>query len=176
MQKAFAAMQKWRDSHKNVVALGRTVRGLSELQGDKKLKLNKSQAQSVLVVIAKWKGKTALTDAQAKEVNAALKKPLSKSQLQKIDSASSSFGGRRGPGGAPMGAPGGPGGPRAMGSAGAPNRPRQMGSGGPAGGNFRMPAPKDYNPLNPSTMPMKQMQERAQKRMNDLIASLKATK
>ncbi|HEY0865954.1 MAG TPA: hypothetical protein VGE01_01170 [Fimbriimonas sp.] len=171
----FEAMRKWRDSHPNVIALGQTISGLSELQQDPKLKLKRAQAQTVLAVISQWKPKKALTEAQAKQVNAALLKPLSAAQKKKVETARQGrmMGGPGRPGAAPTARPGGPGGPVRPG--GAPGGPRMGAPGGPGAG-MQMPAPKDYNPLNPSTLPFPPMRERAQERMTKLVASLKATK
>ena len=46
--------------------------------------------------------------------------------------------------------------------------------GGPGGAPGAIPAPKEYNPLNPNTLPFERSRARAKTRMNELIAKLKA--
>lgn len=164
MRAQFQAWRTWRDSHKNVVALGQTLRGLQEIEQDPATRLNRAQAHKVLAVIEKWKNRPAIKDAQARIVSEQLTAPLSVPQLQKLASAMQRRGFGGGPGGGRPGGFGGPGGPR----------PGGFGAGRPGG--FSMPAPHDYNPLNPNTLPFPPMRVRAAQNMAQLIAELKATK
>jgi hypothetical protein len=158
------------------------MRGLADLESGTS-KLNAKQAKAVLAVITVWKSKPVMLDPQAAKVNAQLLSYLTPAQKTAVTA-------RRGPGG---GGPGGPGGGRPGGGPGGPGggRPGRFGGGpgggrpggfggGPGGrpggpGGFTMPAPKDYNPINPSTLPFPPMRQRMQDRETALIAALKAT-
>jgi hypothetical protein len=164
MQAKMKAWRDWNDKHKNIQAVGRTLRGIEELQKDPKTKLNKKQAQSVLGVLKTWRNKPTMTDAQALQVNKQLTASLSLTQIKKLATMSQR---RRPGGGAGMGAP-------------------RTGNGGqgPSGGPGRMPrfdpskmpGPKDYNPLNPKTLPFERMRPRATESLDALMKSLAATK
>lgn len=172
MQAKFKAWQHWRDSHKNVTSLQRTLGALGDMERDPRTKLTKPQAQKALAVIKKWQSKPALTDAQALQVNKQLTAPLSLAQIKKIAMASQGRrggfgggGGGRGPGGGGGGRPGG-----------------GFGGGRPGGGGGRppmdpnaFPAPKDYNPLNANTLPFARQRPRAKQRMAQLMAVLAAS-
>ena len=170
MQAKFQAWQHWRDNHKNVTSLQRTLGAMSDMERDPRTKLTKPQAQKVLAVIRKWQSKPALTDAQALQVNKQLTAPLSLPQIKKIAMASQ---GRRG------GGFGGGGGGRGPGGGGG-----GFGGGGgrPGGGGGRppmdpasFPAPKDYNPLNANTLPFARQRPRSKERMAQLTAALAAS-
>lgn len=161
MQAKFKAWQHWRDSHKNVSSLQRTLGALNDMEQDPRTKLTKPQAQKVLAVIKKWQSKPALTDAQALQVNKQLTAPLSLAQIKKIAMASQ---GRRGGGfGGGGGRPGGGGGRPGGGGGRPPMDPNAF------------PAPKDYNPLNPNTLPFARQRPRAKQRMGQLMAVLAAS-
>jgi hypothetical protein len=173
MQKAMEGFRKWRDSHKNVMAVGQTVRGLAECEKDPKTALNKAQAQKVLAVLKSWRTKPTMSNDQAKEVNKQLNASLNVTQIKKI--ASIPAFGRGGQGGGRPG--GGMGGPPGGGGPGG-GRPGGGAPGGPGGGGFRMPSgpPKEFNPLNPDTIPMERMKQSAKQRLDDLNKALAAAK
>jgi hypothetical protein len=90
---------------------------------------------------------------------------LTTAQIKTVATTQSPFGrggGRGGPGG----------GPGAGGPGGGAGRPGGAAGGPPA--NFQIPDPKEYNPLNPNTMPFVQFRERAKQRMNDFKSKLEA--
>ncbi len=129
------------------------------MEQDPRTKLTKPQAQAVLAVIKKWQGKPALTDEQARQVNTQITTPLTLMQIKKI----------------------------AMARAGATRRAvevlaavvRRRAAGGGPGGRpgfdpASLPAPRDYNPLNPATQPMARARERGKQRHAQLMAALMA--
>lgn len=169
MMAKFKAWQNWRHSHKNVDSLRQTLRGLTAIEQDPKVHMNKAQARVELAALNKWRAKPALTDAQALAANRDLTKSLTLPQLKLYAAATARRGGRGGGSGGGGGRPGGGGG-----FGGGPR-------GGGPGGRLPMdpasfPAPKDYNPLNPNTLPFARMRPRAQQEMAQLIATLKAAR
>ena len=80
-------------------------------------------------------------------------------------------GGMRGPGGPGGGMPGGPGGMRGPGGPGG-----MRGPGGPGGAGMDVPAPRDFNPLNPDTLPIAFTRQRSKQSYDALVAQLKALK
>ena len=155
------AWRSWRDTHKNVVSLQRTLGAITDMEQDPQTKLTKPQARAVLAVIKKWQGKPSLTDAQARVVNTQITTPLTLIQIKKIAMAAQHRGGFGG-GGRPGGGFGGPGGGRPGGGPGGPG-------GRPAFDPASMPAPRDYNPLNPDTQPMVRARERGKQRHAQLM-------
>lgn len=170
------AWQKFRDNHKNYRTLQQTVYGLAELDKDPKTRLTKVQAKKILAVLTPWRAKPTMTDAQALKLSKDLTAPLTLAQLKKL--ATSREGGNRMGGGRPGGGgPGGPGGGGPGGPGGGGNRtagPGAPGGGGRPGGGFTMPAPKEYNPVNPATLPFERMRPRAKQRMDQMMATLQA--
>lgn len=162
--------QRWNEKHKNVQALQRTLRGIDELERDPATRLNKAQARQALAVLNKWRTKPVMTDAQAKAVNQQLTASLTTAQIKKLATAGGRRGGFGGGGGGGR-RPGGGGG--GFGGGGGGMRPGGGRPGG-AGGPGAIPAPKEYNPLNPNTLPFAGMRPRAQQRMKQLTASLQA--
>ena len=187
MMAKFQAWRQWGTAHPNVMSLQRTLGAMADLEQDPRMKLTRPQAHAVLAVINRWKGKPALSDAQARQVSAQITAPLNPAQVQAIAMASRGRGGR-GPGGGGGfggGRPGGPGGGRPGGfGGGRPGGPGGFGGGrpgGPSGGGPRFdpasfPAPRDYNPLNPATNPRVRARDRAQQHMSQLMAALAGTK
>lgn len=164
VQAKMKAWQKWRDSHKNIESLQRTIGGLEALEKDPKLKLNASQAKSVVTILKTWRTKPTMTDAQALKVNKDLTAKLSLAQLKKIATTRGGMGmrERRPGGGAPSAQPG-----------------NRTGGNQPRTGTRRMdpsrfPSPREYNPLNPSTLPWENMREGAKKRLETLTKQLTA--
>lgn len=152
------AWEKWRESNKHVSALGQTVMGFGTLEADPKTKLTKEQAKKIVPVLKQWRVKKTMTNDQALQVNRALTAPLTDAQLKKIATAPRT--GRGGPGfggGARMGGGNRPGGGQ---------RPQFDIS--------KMPDPKDYNPLNPDTLPFEGIRAQAKVRMDKLIKDLAA--
>lgn len=169
MQAKFKAWQHWRDNHKNVTSLQRTLGALSDMEQDPRTKLTKPQARKALAVIRKWQPKPSLTDAQALMVNKQLTATLTLPQIKKIAMASQ---GRRGGGfGGGGGGGRGPGGGGGFGG----GRPGGGGGGRPAMDPNAFPSPKDYNPLNPNTLPFARQRPRSQQRMAQLTAALAAS-
>jgi len=151
------AWDKWRANHRNVTAVGQTVMGLSALQSNPRTALTKEQARKILPVLKAWRKKKVMSNDDALKVNRALTAPLTDAQLKKIATAP-----RFGSGG-----PGFGGGARVGGSAGRSNGGRR-----PSFDVSKMPDPKDYNPLNPDTLPFEQMRGEARQRVDQLIADL----
>jgi uncharacterized membrane protein YgcG len=157
MRKKFEAWQNWRNSHKNINAVQQTLRGIEELQQDPSTRLTKPQAAKVVNILRKWRNKPVMTDDQARGVNRDLTASLSPAQGKKLASITANRGGFGGGGGRPGGGFGG-------------GRP----GGGPGG--FQMPDPKDYNPLNPDTLPFERMRGRSKERLDALTSDLAKTK
>ncbi len=158
VQAKMQAWRQWRDAHKNVTSLQRSLEALTQMQQDPRTQITKPQARAILAVIRKWQNKPALTDEQARMVNSQLTMPLSLIQIKKIATMAQA---RRG-GGFGGGRPGG------FGGAGGPG-------GRPAFDPASMPAPRDYNPLNPATQPMARQRQRAMQRHAQLMATLLAS-
>lgn len=163
----FQAWQKWNDAHKNIGAVQQTVGAMVEMQKNPKTKFTKAQAKTVLGVLKTWRNKPVMSDAQAQKVNKQLAGTFTMPQLKALASMPRR-GGRR------MGG-GGQGGPRPGGGQGGP---RPGGAGGGRGGFdlSKMPSPRDYNPLNPGTIPMERQRGRAAERIDGLIKTLSAVK
>ncbi len=150
------AWETWRANHRNVTAVSQTVMAFGTLETDPKTALTKDQAKKILPVLKAWRKKKVMSDEDALKVNRALTAPLTDVQLKKIATAPRF--GRGGPGfggGARMG-----GGPGAAGG----QRPRFDIS--------KMPDPKDYNPLNPDTLPFEGIRAQAKQRLDKFIADL----
>lgn len=146
------AMDKMRTARKNRMAIGRTVKAISELNKDPKTALTPDQAKKIGGVIDKWSKKPDMTEDQAKQASKDLTTPLASNlaQIKKL-ALELQQGNRMGGGGGRMGGGGG-----GMGGG------RPGGGGAPAGG---MPAfdpkaiarriedslKKPYNPFNPET-------------------------
>ncbi|MDQ2687857.1 MAG: hypothetical protein M3Y28_08330 [Armatimonadota bacterium] len=171
MGKQFQVMRQWGDKHRNLMTLGRTMRGLGELDRDPATKLTVAQAKQILPILKAWRHKPTMTDAQAVKVNHQITSVLKPAQVKKLAS-------RRGPGGGPGGRP--PGGfGRPPGGFGRPlgGGPPPGGFGGrPGGGGFGGPpnAPKEYNPLNPDTSPFVRDRARRAKGYDSMMAALAA--
>lgn len=161
MRNRMQAWRKWRDSHKNISALQQTLGGLAAMEQDPRTRLTKPQAKKVVGILKAWRNKPVMTDAQALQVNKQLTASLSIAQLKKI--ATARAGGR---GGQRRGGPGGGGGGQARAGGG---QGRQ--GGGRMDAN-RFPAPRDYNPLNPSTLPFERMRGRAKQSLDSLTQTL----
>lgn len=160
MMAKFKAWQKWRDNHKNISALQQTLGGIQAMEQDPRTKLNKTQARTVLAILSKWHTKPVMSDAQARAVNQQITTPLNLTQIKMIVTASQR---RRGFGGG-QGRPGG-------------GQGRPGGGGRPGGFNpASMPNPKDYNPLNPSSLPFERTRARSAQRLTQLMAQLKQTR
>ena len=148
------AWEKWRANNKHVSAVGQTLFGLAALESDPKTALTKDQARKIVPILKAWRNKPKMTNEDALKVNRAITAPLNDTQLKKI--ATGPRFGRGGPGfggGARMGG-GRPGGQR------------------PAFDISKFPDPKDYNPLNPDTLPFEQMRPQAKQRIDKMIADL----
>jgi hypothetical protein len=188
VMKKMQAWRTWRDNHKNVGQVQQTLRAITEMDKDPKTRLTKPQAQKILTVVKAWQSKPVMTDDQAKEVNKQLTSALNVTQIKKMAAIASE---RRGRGGGGMGFGGGGGGRGGAGGGGG--RPGgggggfggggggRPGGGGPGGGGggrrwdpSQMPDPKDYNPLNPATLPFPQTRERAKSSMAEMVKALQA--
>src|SRR5579872_5009671 len=153
MMAKFKAWGKFRESHKNYQALQQIMFGLGECQKDPKTALNKAQAQRVLGILHAWENKPVMTNEQAGQVTKQMEQGLNLAQIKVIATTQNPMQGGRGLGGGQRGA-GGPGGAR---------------PGGPPA-NFKMPDPKEFNPLNPDTMPFEQMRGRVKQRLAEFKA------
>lgn len=177
MRKKFEAWQNWRKSHKNINAVQQTLRGIEELQQDPSTRLTKPQAAKVVSILRKWRNKPIMTDEQARGVNRDITASLSLVQIKKLAAIAAERGGRGGfggGGGRPGGGFGGGGGRPGGGFGGGRPGGAPGGPGGPGG--FQMPEPKDYNPLNPDTLPFERMRGRSKERLNALTSELAKTK
>jgi hypothetical protein len=202
MAKQMEAWRTWYEKHPNIASTRQTLNGLNDMMESTATRVTKKQAQTILSVLEAWKSKPVMTEAQAKSVNAQLTKGLTPAQLKVIASARRPGvpgGGRRG-GGPGMGGPG-MGGPGMGGPGGAPPKGMFGGRGGPGGGGpgmggpgggamggggrmggpggggpggMTIPAPRDFNPLNPDTLPMVQTRDRAKKSLEALVRQLKS--
>ncbi len=194
MMAQFGAWNKWRMSHSHVEEVSRTLRGVEDLElghpnrggavgasPNASTQLSAPQARKMLAVLQPWRAKPVMTDAQAATVGKQLLSLLDPAQKAALAA-------QRGPGERGFGGPGrgpgpGPGGPPPGGMMPPPPPSRGgggAGSNGAPGGNFRpggfsMPAPHDYNPLNPSTNPMTFMRSRAAQRYSAFLSHLSAT-
>jgi hypothetical protein len=164
MQAKMKAWQKFRDNHKNFSSIQQTIAGIGECEKDPKTALTKPQAKKVLAVLNKWGSKPTMTNEEAAAANKELTAGMTIAQIKKVATAPAPGRGGRGFGGGQRGA-GGPGGARPAG-------------GGPGGGmaNFKMPDPKEYNPLNPDTLPFEQFKKIAKDRLAELKGKLAAAK
>lgn len=167
VQARMKAWQKFRDTHKNVFALQQTLFGLEQLERDPKLRLNKSQAKTVVTVLKSWRNKPVMTDAQALKVNKQITEPLSLAQLKKLAAARERPERRPGAPGASQGAR-----PGAAPRTGAPSGARPGGTNAPRMDASRFPAPREYNPLNPATIPMERQRESTKQRLDTLTKRL----
>lgn len=166
MQAKMKKMQAFQESHKNYRAVQQSLYGIAECEKSPTTKLTKPQAKHVLDVLKKWEPRTSLTNEQAGQLNKELTTGLTTAQIKTVATTKMPFGRGGGrPGGGGPGA-GGPGGAR-PGGAGGPG-------GGRPGGNFQIPDPKEYNPVNPDTMPFVQFRDRAKQRLNQFKAQLQA--
>lgn len=161
IQAKIKAWQKWRDTHKGISQLQTLMFQLRELDKDPANKLTKPQAKKVLGAIKPWRTKATMSDDQAKSVVKQISGDLTDKQLKKMSTFQP-----------PWARMGGGGGGRPGGGFGG-GRP---GGGGPPGGGrpggFTFPDPKDYNPLNPDTLPFEGMRPQAKKGMDDFMADL----
>ncbi|HEY3414394.1 MAG TPA: hypothetical protein VGM51_15255 [Armatimonadota bacterium] len=185
MRTKMKAWASWRKTHKNFTALEQTIRGLEMIQEDRSTRLSKPQAKTVAGVLKAWRHKKVMTNTQAGKVNKQIIATLNVPQLKKIAAgARPNGGGPGGPGGPPPGGfggpppgafggppPGGPGGPLPRGMGGPP----PGGPGGPPpGGPGAFPGPKEYNPLNPDTLPFAPERPRMKNVVDGLIKTLAA--
>jgi hypothetical protein len=174
MQAKMKKFQAFRESHKNYQAIQQSLYGIAECEKSPATKLTKDQAKKVLAVMKQWESKPSLTNDQAGQLNKQITAGLTTAQIKTVATTKmpGRMGGGRpgGGGGFGGGAPGGgrPGG-GAPGGAGGP--------GGRPGGGFNfasLPDPKEYNPLNPATMPATPFRDRAKQRINEFKAKLAA--
>jgi hypothetical protein len=159
--------QAWRQNHKNISQLNQTMHAITEMDKDPTTQLNKDQAKKISAAIKPWGSKPVMSDDQALALNKQITGALSLTQIKKMATMQanrrSSFGGGGGGGGGRPGG-GGPGGP----GGGGPG-----GSGGMRFDPSKMPDPKDYNPLNPSTYPTGRMGDRMKQGMTGFMTVLK---
>lgn len=136
---------KFQESHKNFTTLQKTMLGFGECEKDPATSLTKDQAKMILAAIKQWEGKPVMTNDEAGALVKTMTKGMTIPQIKAANDAKMpSFG-----------------------------RPK----GGAAGGgmaNFKMPDPKEYNPLNPSTMPFEQARPMMKKSLDDFKAKLAA--
>lgn len=179
MQSKMKAWQKWRKTHQGITALEQTMRGVEMMERDKKTRLSKGQAKTVASLLKVWRHKPVMTNAQALQVNKRISATFTVPQLKQIalgaSAAKRAQGGPGMMGGPPPGGMGGPppggmGGPPPGGMGGPP--PGGPGSPPPGGGAF--PNPKDYNPLNPDSLPFPPERQRMKWMLDNLTRDLTA--
>ena len=201
MQKKMDAWRTWYQKNPNVATTRQILNGMGDMMENPATRITKQQAGGILTILSAWKSKPVMKDAQAKAVNAQLTKGLTPAQLKVIASARrpgqqgggrggpgggggmrgpggpGGPGGMRGPGGPGGGMPGGPGGMRGPGGPGGPGGMRGPGGpGGPGGAGMDVPAPRDFNPLNPDTLPIPFTRLRSKQSYDALVAQLRAIK
>lgn len=184
MQTKMKAWQKWRKTHQGITALEQTMRGVEMMERDKKTRLSKSQAKTVVSLLKTWRHKAVMTNAQALQVNKRITSTFTVPQLKQIAlGASAAKRGQGGPGGMGGPPPGGMGGPPPGGMGGPPpggpppggmGGPPPGGPGGPPPGGGAFPNPKDYNPLNPDSLPFPPERQRTQWMLDNLTRDLTA--
>ncbi len=150
--------------------LGRFVRQVGDMEKAKKTPLNKKQAQKIIAVIAPWRKKASMNDADAQKLYVALRDTLTAAQKKAMD--------QRPPFGGPMGGPPDGRGPRGDRPDGPPpegrgprgDRPDGPPPGGRDGGREGRPpgGPRggDFKP--PSEAEMKKMQA-GMKKMGEFV-------
>jgi uncharacterized membrane protein YgcG len=159
VQAKMRAWQKFRETHKNFEYLQQTLAGINEMEKYPTTRLTKDQAKQILAVIKPWRNRPVMTNEQAGQVNKALNKPLTLDQVKKVATAPNMMRGGRGFGGRAGGGGGGGAG------GGGQRRPGQF--------DFsKFPDPKEYNPLNPASLPFEQFRPMATQRMNELMKLL----
>lgn len=145
------AWNSWRIEHPNILALQRTVIVLGEVKGDPTATFSRDQARTLLGVLDSWHGKASLTEKQAQAINTSLQDQLTMRQFSLIQNAKEPF----------------------------TIPPRQFmgglpGSGRlPATGMDTIPFPRNYNPLNPDTVPFPLLRARMQDAYKLLVLRLK---
>ena len=166
MKAKIGAWKKWSEEHKNVAALGKTLRGIETINKEPETQLNKQQSAKMLTIVNTWKTKPDMTEDQAKDVQKQITAMLNDKQLKRLNAPG--MGGFGGPGGG-----GRPGGGFAGGRPGGPGGGRPPGGpGGPGGFKFPDPPKGSFNPLNADTLPFEQARPMAKKSMADFTASL----
>lgn len=177
IQAGMKAWQKWQASHKNITALQQTMRGIHVLERDKATRLSKTQSRKLLDILHTWRPKKTLTDAQAASINKQITGMLTTAQRKALTRGPAGPGGPM-PGGPPPGGMGGP-------PPGGPGSPPPEGVGGPPPSGFGprpdrpamnpgdFPRPKEYNPLNPDTLPFARMRAMERQLLDELTVALK---
>ena len=184
MQKQMQAWRTFRDNHKNYSALQQTLTAMGEMDKTPTTKITGAEAKKILPILKSWRSKPVMTDSQALSVNKQITGVMTIPQIKVIATTRMGGGGGRrggpgggGPGGGSGGGFGGGGGQRPGGGGGGfgggGQRPGGGGPGGAGGGRFTMGPPKEYNPLNPDSMP-ERMRARAKTRIDTLTSLLKS--
>lgn len=166
VQAKMKAWQKFMETHKNYNALRKAMAGLGACQKDPKTKLTKDQAKKTLAVLNAWEHKPTMNNEQAGQVTKQLTANLSMAQVKVIATVPDFGRGGRGFGG----------GARAGGGAGGGGgaRPAGAGGGAPRFDLSKMPDPKEYNALNPDSLP-ETFRNRGKQSLMELKASLQAS-
>lgn len=172
MMAAFQKMRKWGEAHKNVRQVNGTLAALVEMDKEPATKITSAQAKKILGVVKPWQTKPVMTNEQAKGVNKQLAATMTIPQLKKMTTLQERGGGRGGQGGGGGRGQGGGGG----GFGGGP------GGGGPPGGGGGRPRfdvasinkmMREYNPLNPATIPDSPRKQRTVSRLNAAMTLIK---
>jgi hypothetical protein len=177
------ALDAWHSSHKNVLALEQTLNGLMEMPRRPQTQFRRDQARAFLAVLRAWRNKPVMTDREALRVSRQLTEPLTIPQLKRLASAAKKSAPpvrRPRGGGGPQG-PGGSGGvlvfraPSASGGGGTPPAAQRIiVPGNRLGATPRPLTPREYNPLNPDTLPFEPARPAARKRLAEFMAILEA--
>jgi len=143
------AWQKFSETHKNFQTLQKIMLGFAECEKDPKTALTKDQAKAILAVLKEWEAKPVMTNDEAATVVKKMSKGMTIPQIKASATVKMpSFGG------------GGGGGNRA--------------GGGGGFANMKFPDPKEFNPLNPESMPFEQARPAMKKNLDDFKAKLAA--
>ncbi len=124
--------QQWRQQHKNLSNLQTMLYQLQQLEKDPQHHLNKKQAAGLIGILKAWRHKPNMTEQQAHQVQVKIGNLLTLPQIQKMTTFQPAWNANRSGGG---------------------------GGGFKPGAKFTFPDPPrgGYNPLNPDTLPFKQM-------------------
>ena len=136
--------QKFGENHKNFTILQKTMFGFGECEKDPKAALTKDQAKNILSQLKKWEDKPVMSNDEAGALVKALTKGMTIPQIKTANSAK------------------------------MPDMRKQMASRPGGMANFKMPDPKEYNPLNPSTMPFETARPMMKKSLDEFKAKLTA--
>ena len=136
--------QKFQESHKNFTTLQKTMIGFAECEKDPKTALTKEQSKMILGLIKHWETKPVMSNDEAGALVKSMGKGMTVPQIKTSATAK------------------------------MPDFRRAAGAKGGGFANMKFPEPKEYNPLNPDTMPFEQARPMMKKSLDDFKAKLSA--